>query len=207
MADKEVKRWVTINGRRIPIRKKNYTPLYHGTTWKNALDILESNELRANVSNETETYGVSTTRNKDTAYDNVRIALDKDKLRERYKVEPTYRESIFGRDLAEERIDRTITDVDKYIRQIQWNDDSKSNMQMRILRRRLVEHFNDVNYTSTPSNDAYYIKRIAQIAKAKGISLDKRMQEAVSWIQRFDDRQFDEERYQQMLELRKRKGN
>lgn len=204
-------RWVTIRGRRIPIREKNYTPIYHGTTFKNALGILESNELRGNVSNETETYGVSTTRNKDTAYDTVRIVLDKDKVRERYKVEPIYRESIFGRDLAEERIDRTIENVDRYIKQIQWNDDSKSNMKMKILRRQLVENFDNVDYTNVPSrmNDAYYIKRIAQIAETKGIPLDSRMKEAVGWIQRFDSREFDEERYQEMLNKKSRlkKGN
>jgi hypothetical protein len=177
------------------------------------LAILQSNELRGNVSNETETYGVSTTRNKNSAYDTVRLALDKDKLKENYSVKPVYRESVFGRDLAEERIDKTVKNVDKYIREIQWNDDSRSNFQLMFLRRRLVENFNNPQYTNTPGSDAYYIKQIAEIADKKGIPVDKRFAEALGYIQKFDKREFDTERHQQMKDkaknskLRHRKGN
>lgn len=181
-----------------------YTPLYHGTTFESMVNILKSNELRGNVSNETETYGVSTTRNKATAYDQVRLVLDKELLQETYKVHPVYRESVFGRDLAEERLDKTVTDLSKYVRQIQWNDDSKSNMKIQILRRRLVENFDNPNYTKDPSSDAYQIKQIAELAKKKGIPTDARFKEAVKWIDKFDKRIFDKERYDRMKKNRRK---
>lgn len=180
------------------LNTSTYTPVYHGTTFKNALAILESDELKGNISNETETYGVSTTRNKDTAYDTVRLEMNKEALQYNYRVEPIYRESVFGKDLAEERINRSVTNVSRYIKSVQWNDDSKSNMKMRILRRKLVENFNNRNYTNDPKNDAYYIKRIAEIAKEKNIPMDARMKEAVSYIQKFDNRIFDQERYDEL---------
>ena len=142
-------RQIAENKKEADERNGKYTPVYHGTTYESALAILQSNELRGNVSNETETYGVSTTRNKHSAYDTVRLALDKDKLKENYSVKPVYRESVFGRDLAEERIDKTVKNVDRYIREIQWNDDSRSNIHLMFLRRRLVENFNNSeNYCS-----------------------------------------------------------
>lgn len=97
------------------IRASKSAPLYHGTTWNNAIKILESNELRANVSNETETYGVSFTRNKEEAYDQVVFVIDQELLSYNYKIEPVYRDGISGRDLAEERVDRTIRNFRKYI--------------------------------------------------------------------------------------------
>lgn len=195
-ADKE--RQIAENKRQADERNNNYTPLYHGTTYENAIKILESDELRGNISNETETYGVSTTRNKSTAYDTVRIVLDKEALRRNYSVKPIYRESVFGRDLAEERIDRTVGNVSRYVREIQWNDDSKSNMRIRILRRKLVENFNNPRYTSTPGNDAYRIKQLASIASSKGIPMDSRFQQALGYINKFDNREFDTERYNEM---------
>ena len=214
MAEREPVRWITIKGKHLPVYEdgsigvgQDYTPLYHGTTFKSMLAILESNELRGGVSNETETFGVSTTRNKDSAYNEVSLVLDKEKLHERYKIKPVYRESIFGKDLAEERLFKDIKNVSDYIRMIRWNDDSKSNIKLQLLRRRLVENFNNPNYTNVSSkfNDAYYIKKIAQVAKQRGIKLDKRMQEALSYIERFDRQEFDTERYNQMLEKQARK--
>ena len=97
------------------------SPIYHGTSIENAYKIVESNELRGNISNETETYGVSFTRNKNEAYGSVYIQVDQEKLSYNYKIHPVYRDGIAGRDLAEERVDRTITNIRKYITEIGFN--------------------------------------------------------------------------------------
>ena len=185
----------------------NYTPLYHGTTLTNAIKILESNELRANISNETETYGLSTTRNKLEAYDSVAFVLNKDKLQTQFKVKPVYREGIAGLDLAEERIDRTVKPLNKYCEQIMWNDTSKSNIKLRVLRRKLVENFDNEQYTSDSATDAYKIKKIGQLADRLGIPLDGRFEEALNWIAKFEARVFDAERYNEVQARRKRGSN
>lgn len=185
----------------------NYTPLYHGTTLTNAIKILESNELRANISNETETYGLSTTRNKLEAYDSVAFVLNKDKLQTQFKVKPVYREGIAGLDLAEERIDRTVKPLNKYCEQIMWNDTSKSNIKLRVLRRKLVENFDNEDYLNDPSSDAYKILRICELANQLNIPVDSRFEEALNWIKKFEDRVFDTERYDQIQARRKRGSN
>ena len=201
-------RQIEQNRREADRLNNNYTPLYHGTTYENALAILQSDELRAGVSNETETYGVSTTRNKDSAYDQISLVLDRDALRQNYSVKPIYRESIFGLDLAEERINRTISNVSRYIKELRWNDDSKSNIHLKHLRRQLVENFDNPNYTNTPGkpgDSAYYIKQLAAIANQKGIKMDARLSEAVYYIQQFDNRVFDTERYEQLQKKKLRR--
>lgn len=93
-------------------------PIYHGTDPKYLVQILETNELRANVSNETETNGVSFTRNSKESYGSVDMVVDRYELACNYHLEPLYRDGVAGLDLAEERCNRTIKNIRKYIKQV-----------------------------------------------------------------------------------------
>lgn len=93
-------------------------PLYHGTSPKSMVQILDTNELRANISNETETNRVSFTRNSRESYGSVDLVVDRYEILHNYHVEPVYRDGIAGRDLAEESCNRTIRDIRRYIKQI-----------------------------------------------------------------------------------------
>lgn len=192
-------------------------PLYHGTGYKEAYEILKSNELRANISNETETYGVSLTRNKDAAYSDVSIVLDQERLNYDYKVKPVYRDGIMGLDLAEERVPKTISNVSKYIIELQWNDRGARNSQLHILRGDMVRNFDDENFLDKPkikrrsgghevTNYCYWLDKLITLANKKGIKLDKRFKEAEVYLKRFKNRVFDKEKYD-MLEARRKDPN
>ena len=120
-------------------------PIYHGTTVENAIDILESNELRANISNETETYGVSFTRIHDSAYGQVSLVIDQEKLSYNYKISPVYRDGISGLDLAEERVPKTIKNIRNYILEIVSNDTSQSQITLKHIRRMIVQYGDQVD--------------------------------------------------------------
>lgn len=218
MTEREIERWITVHGVHVPIYKgesyddvsdrlnkrvpglkdKSYTPLYHGTTFKNAVAIIKSNVLKGNVSNETESFGVSTTRNQDSAYDDVALVLSKEALEQDYSIKPVYRESIMGRDLAEERLTKHIKNVDRYIKKLAWNDTSARNTKLHILRRELVQNFENKNYTNEPGSRAYYIKQLALLARNRNILMDQRLSQAVGYIEMFDRREFDSEKYEEM---------
>ena len=193
-------------------------PLYHGTGYKEAYEILKSDELRANISNETETYGVSLTRNKDAAYGDVSIVLDQERLNYDYKVKPVYRDGIMGLDLAEERVPKTIYNVSKYIIELQWNDKGARNSQLHILRGDMVRNFNDENFLDKPkivrrsgghevTNYCYWLDKLITLANKKGIKLDKRFKEAEVYLKRFRSRVFDKEKANLLATKRSRKSN
>lgn len=165
------------------IRASKSAPLYHGTTWMNAIEIIESNELRANVSNETETNGVSFTRNSREAYDQVVFVIDQELLSHNYKISPVYREGIAGLDLAEERVPRTIKNIRKYIIELRWNNP----IWFKTLRRQLTREFDNPDLLSQPSkgsdfNLAYEVNKLIETAHKYNIKIDKTFQEAEYWI-------------------------
>lgn len=171
------------------IRASKSAPLYHGTTWKNAVEILESNELRANISNETETNGVSFTRNSREAYDQVVFVIDQESLTYNYKISPIYREGIAGLDLAEERVTRTIKNIRKYIIELRWNNP----IWLKTLRRQLTREFDNTDLLSQPSkgpdfNLAYEVNKLIETAHKYNIKLDKTFQEAEYWIDQWKKR-------------------
>lgn len=186
------------------IKASKSAPLYHGTSWENAVQILETNELRGNVSNETETYGISFTRNRDSAYDAVGLVIDQEKLSYNYKIAPVYRDGISGLDLAEERVDRTIKNIRQYIIKLQFNNP----VYLKSLRRTLIDHFDDADLLDTPKfsprkfNIAYSINRVIQSAHKYNIPLDNLFQEAEKYIDMFVHREFDEEYYQTLQHKR-----
>ena len=165
------------------IRASKSAPLYHGTTWMNAIEILESNELRANVSNETETNGVSFTRNSREAYDQVVFVIDQESLAYNYRISPLYREGIAGLDLAEERVPRTIKHIRKYIIELRWNNP----IWFKTLRRQLTKEFDNRDLLNQPSkgadfNLAYEVNKLIETAHKYNIKIDKTFQEAEYWI-------------------------
>lgn len=168
------------------IRAAKSTHLYHGTTWKNAIAILETNELRANVSNETETYGVSFTRNKREAYDSVCFVVDQLLLSYNYKIEPVYRDGIAGRDLAEERVDRTIKNFRKYIIEARVNDP----FTVRILRKKLSKS-SDPALLTDPNlnrwNEVYWVNKFIETADKYNIHLDNDFEKCREMIQAWKD--------------------
>lgn len=169
------------------IRASKSAPLYHGTTWMNAIEILESNELRANVSNETETSGVSFTRNSREAYDQVVFVIDQELLSDNYKISPIYREGIAGLDIAEERVPRTIKNIRKYIIELRWNNP----IWFRTLRRQLTREFDNTDLLNQPSkgsdfNLAYEVNKLIETAHNYNIKLDKTFQEAEYYIYQWE---------------------
>ena len=169
------------------IRASKSAPLYHGTTWKSAIEILESNELRANVSNETETYGVSFTRNPREAYDSVCFVVDQLLLSYNYKIEPVYRDGIAGLDLAEERVDRTIKNFRKYIIEVRINDP----FALRILRKRLLK-YDDLRILTNPKfpdrfNEVYWIHQFIETAEKYQVPMDSQFQKAKQLIQEWKE--------------------
>lgn len=179
------------------------SPLYHGTTFENAISIIETNELRGNVSNETETYGVSLTRNKDSAYDEVALILDQEKLSYNYKISPIYREGISGRDLAEERITRTITNIRSYLLGLQWNN----RIYVKSIRRMLVDNFEDESILEPasrkgPINMVWRVNRLIALAHKYNIPLDDYFKEVEKYLTMFKNREYDEE-YAKILEAKR----
>ena len=122
-----------------------YYPIYHGTTLDSLVSILKSNELRANQSNETETYGISFTRNPRESYGSAAIVFDRYELQHNYHLEPVYRDGIAGLDLAEERCNRTIRPVRNHIKQLRLTNP----FLIRILKKQLQDrnkfHFDYVS--------------------------------------------------------------
>lgn len=180
-------------------------PLYHGTSWENAVNIIESNELRGNVSNETETYGVSFTRNKNSAYSSVALIIDQEKLSYNYKIDPIYRDGISGLDLAEERVPVTIKNIRKYLIGIQFNNP----IYLKSIRRIIVDHFyDDIDLLTTPRfsttklNMVYSVYSVLQCAHKYNIPVDKYFQEAEKYIQMYVDGKFDEE-YKRILDRKR----
>lgn len=153
-------------------------PLYHGTNEHNLLEILESNELRAGISNETETYGVSFTRNSRESYGSVDIVVDRYELMNNYHLEPIYRDGIAGRDLAEERCNRTIKDIRKYIKQVRVT----SPFTLRYLKRiapkygRLLVDSDklpaDGKRRSPIINEYYYLYSVIELCRQYNISMN-----------------------------------
>lgn len=171
-------------------------PLYHGTGFREACEILESNELRANISNETETYGVSLTRNKDAAYYAIRFKIDHEKLIQNYKVKPVYRDGIRGRDLAEERVDRTIKNFRRYILEIQLNNP----MDIKVIRSKLVRYFDDVDFIKKEripgkptTNPAHYTDLLISLSRKYSIPIDKDLKIISYYLEQFKKRIFDQE--------------
>lgn len=179
-------------------------PLYHGTSYKNAISIIESNELRANISNETETLGISFTRNKDSAYDKVAIVIDQEMLTYNYKIDPVYREGISGLDLAEERVPRTIHNIRRYITELRMNNP----FDLKTLRRTIVDHFDDGNLLTTrwfserDYNIACDIYQLLQCADKYKIRVDDQFKTCRKYIDMYINREFDTE-YKNILDRRR----
>lgn len=180
-------------------------PLYHGTTWKNAVNIIESNELRANISNETETYGVSFTRNMDSAYDQVSLVIDQERLSYNYKIDPVYRDGISGLDLAEERVPRTIKNIRNYILYLKFNNP----VYLKYIRRIIVEHFDEDDllekerFSNRKLNMVHSCYQVLQVAHKYNIEVDKLFKEVEAYIDMYIDRKFDYE-YKHILDIRKK---
>lgn len=192
------------------IKAARSAPLYHGTSFENAISIIETNELRGNVSNETESYGVSTTRSKNEAYSHVAIILDQEKLSYNYKIHPVYRDGIAGKDLAEERLDRTIKNIRKYILGLQFNNPT----YLKSIRRILIEHFGDMSILDFNNRSKGMLGVISKVDKLietahhYNISLDKYFLEVEKYLTMFKNGEYDEE-YAKILQSKGRlkRGN
>lgn len=209
-------RWVTLkNGTRVFIedgesvsdafkrykelkKQHNYTPLYHGTSYANMINILNTDTLIAQLSPKGDTEeAVSFARSIDNAYGRVAFELDRDALNHDYKI--TLKKTEVDPD--EERVHKTISNVSKYVNRINWVD-SPHKTYLKQLRRQLVNNFKNPEYTKTPGSSAYELRQIAIIANKKGIPVDANFKTALSYIDKFDRREFDMERYLQL----KKKG-
>lgn len=158
------------------------SPIYHGTSIKNAYLIVYSNELRGNVSNETETYGVSFTRNKNEAYGSVYIKVDQEKLSYNYKIHPIYRDGIAGRDLAEERVDKTITNIRKYIIEIGLNYD----LVVNRIRLSLTEiALSGRNELKESDGEAYDLMMLLKTCDKYNINMSAELRDAGKYIDMF----------------------
>lgn len=158
------------------IRESKSAPLYHGTDYKSAYEILQSNMLKANVSNETETYGVAFTRNKDEWYSKFVFVIDQGKLSHNHKVSPVYRDGIAGRDLAEERVPYDIKNLNKMLIEV----DVKGRVNLKIIKKKLLQMVPDDLYT-LPSNRIlqgyHYLYLAIRLALRHNIKLGKNLQE------------------------------
>lgn len=167
-------------------------PLYHGTTTWDAISIIESNELRAHTCSyvEGETYGVSLTRNPASAevFGEVSLILDQEGICQNYPMKPLTRYGELGRDIAEERVPRTIKNIRRYIRGLIWNRPEK----MKRLRRVLTENSEDLEILDRkylrpggPINIAWAMNRLIELAETYGFSLDDNFLKAKQLIQEF----------------------
>ena len=149
-----------------------YYPIYHGTDLRALAEILRTNELRANQSNETETYSVSFTRNPRESYGDCDIVLDRYELQHNYHLEPVYRDGIAGLDLAEERGNRTIRPIRKYIKQLRLTNP----MLPRFVKKQLegIKFFGDY-----PSE----IETIIALADQYNIPLDSNFEKVRSLLE------------------------
>lgn len=159
-------------------------PLYHGTSPKSMVQILETNELRANVSNETETNRISFTRNSRESYDEVDLVVDRYELSHNYHIEPVYREGIAGRDLAEESCDRTITNIRKYIKQIRLTNPFTLKYLKRIkdkYRSKLITDPYFVkeyrNSSQTIPNDYYWLYKLVELCNKYNIKMNDALEQ------------------------------
>lgn len=152
-----------------------YYPIYHGTDLRALAEILRSNELRANQSNETETYGVSFTRNPRESYGDCDIVLDRYELQHNYHLEPVYRDGIAGLDLAEERGNKTISPIRKYIKQLRLTN----LMLPRFVQKQLegTRHFH-TDYASE-------IGEVIALADQYNISLDNNFEKVRSLLESY----------------------
>lgn len=184
------------NKRQANVLNNRYTPLYHGSDYKSMLEILTTNKLIAQASPKDVDgdVAVSFARSLNNAYGDVAVEVSRESLQNNYSLRPirTYV------DPDEERTSRTISDLSRHIKAIRWVDPTRTGVHLKFLRRQLVENFNNSQYTNTPGNNAYYIKQIASFANERQIPIDSGMQKALSYIQKFDNREFDTERYNEL---------
>lgn len=166
-------------------------PLYHGTTLWDAISIIESNELQAHISNvEGETYGVSLTRNPACAevFGDISLVLDQEAICYNYPMKPITRYGLLGRDIAEERVPRTIKNIRRYIVGLIWNRPDK----LRRLRRILTQNIDDPQVlekqklkTNGPVNMAWAMNTLIILAEKYGFNLDNNFLQAKDLIDTF----------------------
>lgn len=114
----------------LPKKLRNYNLLYHSTTFKSFIDIINENFLKATTDYD---FGVATSRNKDyifgrdydddiprQGYGDIQIILDRNKLKNHYKIKAYDWEGWkLTNDVdiiqSEDKIFKSIKDLDKYI--------------------------------------------------------------------------------------------
>ncbi|AMM45048.1 hypothetical protein SP15_243 [Bacillus phage SP-15] len=156
------------------LREYKSAPLYHGTDYHSAYLILQTNMLKANTSNETETHGVSFTRNKNEWYYKFVFVVDQAKLANNHKVAPVYRHGIAGRDLAEERVPYDIRNLNKLLIEV----DVRGDTNLRIIRKKLLK-MTPENLVTLPSNSIlqsyHYLYLAIKLAIKNRIKLGKNL--------------------------------
>lgn len=154
--------------------------------------IILSDTLYANQSNETETMGVSFTRNKNEAYSDIYLKIDQEKLSHNYKIHPVYRDGIAGRDLAEERVDKTIKNISKYIIEVGMSN----YFYLRYFDRMLKKNSgnpdyvlkNDDKYPDSwkhQSSSLYYYNKLIQACYENNIKIDDNLKHVKNSIDEF----------------------
>lgn len=161
--------------------------IYHGTDIKALCEIIESNELRAGISNETETYGISFTRNPRESYGSVDLVVDRYELMQNYHLEPVYRDGIAGLDLAEERCNRTIKNIRKYLKQVRLTNRVHVKHVARLLRQQGVDTLWQprVYPKHAPRgfpNDMYYFNELKDLCRKYAIPVNNLLQQVFDSI-------------------------